>query len=51
MYIYPIVVTGNTRVLFDETSDKSTLIDKEGSFAAQKINENINVIIKTNIRN
>lgn len=36
VYIYSIVVAGNTRVLFDETCDKSTLIDKEGSFAHKK---------------
>lgn len=46
MYIYSIVVAGNTRVLFYETCDKSTSIDKEGSFAAQWINENIYIIIK-----
>lgn len=36
IYIYSIVVAGKTRVLFDETCDKSTLIDKEGSFAHKK---------------
>lgn len=36
-----------SRFFFNETCDKSTLIDKESSFAAQKIIENIHVIIKT----
>lgn len=45
MYIYSIVVAGNTQVLFHETCDKSTAIDKEGSFVAQWINEYIYIII------